>query len=73
MFGRRRYGGRQGCLSGLLQMFLLDQVFGFMQRRFGFGRGTSCGGLGCGCLLAIIAAVLFLQIITGTDWFRLGF
>ncbi len=37
---------RPGCLMGLLQLFLLDKLFDWLQRNFGFGRG---GLLGCGC------------------------
>lgn len=62
---------RQGCLSGLFQLFLLNQVFDYLQERFGFGRGCSCTGLGCGCLMVIVWAVIFCGIITGTDWTRL--
>lgn len=67
------YRRRQGCLSGLLQLFLLDRLFNWLQGRYGFGRGASCTGLGCGCLLLIVFAVLLVSILTGTDWFRLGF
>ena len=37
---------RQGCLAGLLELFFLDRAFGWLERRFGFGRGCSCGGCG---------------------------
>ncbi len=63
---------RQGCLSGLFQLFLLNQVFDWLQDRFGFGRGCSCSGCGCGVILAIIFAILACSILTGTDWMRLG-
>ena len=69
MFDNRR----QGCLAGLLQLFLLDRLFDWLQGRFGFGRGASCSGLGCGCLLLILFVFLACSITSGTDWFRLGF
>lgn len=67
MYERRE---RQGCLAGLFELFLLDQVFDWLQKRFGFGRGLSCFGCGCGFLLLIIFVVLACGIIGNTDWFR---
>jgi hypothetical protein len=64
---------RPGCLSGLLKLFVLDWLFDFLQDRFGFGRGLSCSGCGCGIILLVIFLVLACSIVTGTDWFRLGF
>ncbi len=64
---------RPGCLSGLLKLFLLDRLFDWLQSRFGFGRGFSCTGCGCGILLLILSIILVLSVLTGTDWFRLGF
>lgn len=62
---------RQGCLEGLLELFLLNVVFDWFQRRFGFGRGCSCSGCGCGLLLVVIFIILFVATCTGTDWTRL--
>ncbi len=62
---------RQGCLAGLLELFLLDKVFEWLERRFGFGRGCSCSGCGCGLILLIIFAVMALSIFTHTNWLRL--
>ena len=62
---------RQGCLEGMLELFLLDKLFDWLQKRFGFGRGLSCTGIGCGFLLLIIFLLLACNIIFGTDWFRL--
>lgn len=64
---------RQGCLTGLLELFLLDRLFHWLQRRFGFGRGCSCSGIGCGFILLILFVALSCQIVMGTDWLRLGF
>ncbi len=62
---------RQGCLAGLLELFLLDKLFNWLERRFGFGRGCSCSGLGCGCFLLVLFAVLALSTATHTNWLRL--
>ena len=64
---------RPGCLSGLLKLFLLDQLFDFLQDRFGFGRGISCGGCGCGALLFILGLVFTCSIVFNTNWFNFGF
>jgi hypothetical protein len=60
---------RQGCLGGLLELFLLNKLFDWLQRRFGFGRG--CSGAGCGVILLIIAAAIACAVITQTNWLRL--
>ena len=62
---------RPGCLSGLLKLFLLDALFDWLQERFGFGRGASCGGCGCGFILLIIFVALSCQVVLGTDWLNL--
>lgn len=63
---------RPGCLSGIFKLFLLDKVFDWLQRRFGYKSG-SCMGCGCGTILFIIFIMLFFSIIFGTDWLRLSF
>ena len=60
---------RSGCLGGLLKLFLLDKVFEWLQKRFGFGQG--CMGCGCGVILLIALMVIAGSILFGTDWFRL--
>jgi len=67
------YRRDQGCLAGLLQLFLLDRLFNWLQGHYGFGRGASCTGLGCGCLMLIIFLMLACSIVSNTDWFRLSF
>lgn len=64
------YRRRQGCLEGLFELFLLNTLFDWLQDRFGFGRGFSCFGCGCGTLLMIIFLFLACNIIFATDWFR---
>jgi hypothetical protein len=60
---------RQGCLASLLELFLLDKLFNWLQSRFGFGRG--CSGVGCGLIFLLIAILLACAVITRTDWLRL--
>jgi len=62
---------RQGCLAGLLELFLLDKLFDWLERRFGFGRGCSCGGIGCGFVLLILAVLVACSILTRTNWLHL--
>jgi len=62
---------RPGCLSGIFKLILLDWLFDFLQDRFGFGKGCSCSGIGCGFILLIIFIGLACSILTGTDWTRL--
>ena len=64
---------RPGCLSGLFKLAFLNWLFDWLQDRFGFGRGLSCTGIGCGLILLVIFALLACGVITGTDWMRLGF
>jgi hypothetical protein len=59
---------RQGCLAGLLELFALDWLFRGAERRFGFGRGFSCTGCGCGVILLLIFAAVACSVLTGTNW-----
>jgi hypothetical protein len=63
---------RQGCLSGLLQLFLLDKLFDWLQDNFGFGRGGCCG-CGCGMILLFIFMMIACSILTGTNWTDISF
>ncbi|HEY9088034.1 MAG TPA: hypothetical protein VIO36_07690 [Anaerolineaceae bacterium] len=63
---------RRGCLSGLLQLFLLDKLFDWLQGKVGFGRG-GCFGCGCGVILLFVFLGLAASIIFGTDWFSFRF
>jgi hypothetical protein len=63
---------RPGCLSGLLKLFFLDTIYKWGQRTFGFQQG-GCLGCGCGTLMLIAFIIIFISIITGTNWFRIGF
>jgi hypothetical protein len=63
---------RPGCISGLLELFFIERIFGWFQRRFGFGRGGVCG-CGCGVFLFIVLVGLVCSILTGTNWSHIGF
>ena len=63
---------KPGCLSGFFKLFLLDKIYDWLQRRFGYKSG-SCMGCGCGTILFIIFIMLLFSIIFGTDWLRLSF
>jgi len=63
---------RRGCLSGILQLFLLDKAFDWGQRKFGYKSG-SCLGCGCGTIMLIAFIVIAISIIFGTDWFSFRF
>jgi hypothetical protein len=62
---------RQGCLVGLLKLAFLNTIFDWLQDRFGFGRGASCSGIGCGTILLIIFILLACSTCANTDWLRL--
>lgn len=62
---------RPGCLVGLFKLAFLNVVFDWLQDRFGFGRGCSCTGMGCGVILTILFVILVCSTCTGTDWLRL--
>jgi len=61
----------QGCLAGFLELFLLDKLFVWLERRFGFGRGCSCTGFGCGLILLLAFAAIACSIVTHTNFLRL--
>ena len=63
------YRDRPGCLEGLLRLFLLNTLFSWLQRTFGFGRG--CSGFGCGIILLIIFACVIIGQVCNVDWLRL--
>lgn len=60
---------RRGCLAGLLELFLLDRLFDWLQGRVGFGRG-GCMGCGCGLILMLLFISLAFSVIFGTNWFH---
>jgi hypothetical protein len=49
---------------------ILTAVFDWLQDRFGFGRGASCGGIGCGVILALLFILLFCGTCANVDWLR---
>jgi len=62
----------QGCLSGLLQLFLVKKIYDWGQEHFGAKRGGCCGCVFGAVFFAIFVCVV-ISIIFGTDWLHLGF
>ncbi|MDY0019591.1 MAG: hypothetical protein RBT47_06285 [Anaerolineae bacterium] len=62
---------RPGCLVGLLKLAFLQAIFDWLQERFGFGRGLSCTGIGCGTVLLIVFLILVCSTCGTTDWLQL--
>jgi hypothetical protein len=58
---------RDGCLEGLLKLFLLNLLFDWLQENVGFERG-GCSGCGCGVILLLIFMLLACRIVFQTDW-----
>ena len=58
---------RPGCLMGLLQLFLLDRLFRWLQRGIGFGSGSLLG-CGCGPILFVIFVLLACGVFCNTNW-----
>ncbi len=65
------YDNRRGCLGGLLDLFLLSAAFDWLESRFGFGRGGSCTGIGCGLILLLLFLLFVCNICGTTNWTRL--
>ncbi len=63
------YRDRPGCLEGLFRLFLINALFNWLQRVFGFRRG--CSGFGCGIILLILFACILIGQVCHIDWLRL--
>ena len=61
-----------GCLGGILQLFLINKIYQWGQKRFGTGRGGCCGCL-FGAVLFVIFVMVVISVIFGTDWLRVSF
>ena len=59
---------RPGCLGGLLRLALLTWLFEFLEERFGFGKGCSCSGVGCGVVFLVLFVILACYILATTRW-----
>ena len=55
---------------GIFQLLLLDRLYKWLQKTFGY-RSGSCIGCGCGTILLILFIMAVISIIFGTDWFKL--
>jgi len=64
---------RPGCLSGVLKLVMLGWLFDWLQDRFGFGKGCSCTGIGCGIILFVIFIAVACSVVTGTNWLQIRF
>lgn len=66
----RRNNDNPGCLTGILQLFLLSKIYSWGQKKFGSERGGCCG-----CLIGIVFFLIFIAlafgIISNTNWGRL--
>jgi cell division protein FtsX len=62
---------KQGCLGGLLQLFLVKKVYDWAQQKFGYGNGIF--GCGCGCLLTIIFIIIVISVLTNTNFLDISF
>jgi hypothetical protein len=60
----------QGCLAGLFELFMLDRLYKWLQKTFGFQK-NSCLGCGCGTIFLIAAIIIAISIIFKTNWFKL--
>lgn len=67
-----RRNDNPGCLSGLLQIFLLNKVYNWGQENFGSKRGGCCGCV-IGVIFFIIFIMLFLKIVFNVDWTSISF
>ena len=65
MYNRRNEN--PGCLTGLLQLFLLKNVYNWAQDHFGAKRGGCCGCV-MGVIFFLIFAALVLKIVFNVDW-----
>lgn len=71
MYGRRN-NDNPGCLSGILQLFLLSKIYNWGQETFGAKRGGCCG-CAIGLVLFIIFIIAALKIIFNVDWLNFSF
>ncbi|MBR6090288.1 MAG: hypothetical protein IKP86_10170 [Anaerolineaceae bacterium] len=61
-----------GCLSGLLQLFLVSKIYNWSQEKFGAKRGGCCGCL-IGVILFLIMVGVVLKIFFNVDWTSFSF
>lgn len=61
-----------GCLSGILQLFLLSNIYQWSQEKFGSKRGGCCGCV-FGLILFIVFILLVLKIVFNVDWLSFSF
>jgi hypothetical protein len=68
----RKKNENPGCLTGLLELFLLKNVYNWGQEHLGAKRGGCCG-----CFMGIIFFIIFialaLKIVFNVDWTSISF
>ncbi len=72
MYNRNNYENNPGCLSGILQLFLVGKIYNWAQESFGAKRGGCCGCL-VGIILFFIMIMVVLRIVFNVDWTSLSF
>ena len=61
-----------GCLSGILELFLVSKVYNWAQEKFGAKSGGCCGCVIC-VILFIIMVMVVLKIVFNVDWTSVSF
>ena len=69
---RNNNNNNPGCLSGLLQLFLVSKIYNWGQEKFGAKRGGCCGCL-VGVILFVIMVMVVLKIVFNVDWTSFSF
>ncbi|MBQ6519367.1 MAG: hypothetical protein IJI14_11650 [Anaerolineaceae bacterium] len=70
MYNRRN--DNPGCLSGILQLFLISKVYNWLQETFGAKKGGCCGCV-IGVVLFFIMIAVVLRVVFNVDWTSLSF
>ena len=68
----RRDNNNPGCLTGLLDLFFLKNIYDWGQDHFGAGRGGCCGCF-MGIVFFLIFIALVLKIVFNVDWTSISF
>ena len=69
---RRNNNDNPGCLSGILQLFLVSKIYNWAQETFGAKHGGCCG-CAIGAVLFIIMIMVVLRIFFNVDWTSISF
>lgn len=69
---QRNNNNNPGCLTGLLELFLVSKVYNWGQENFGAKRGGCCG-CAIGVILFVIMIMVVLRIVFNVDWTSISF